>query len=136
MASKTEGKTLKEFEKQYEEKKNKDIQKLMDPYKFHKVGIIKATTFGRTAGSRFGAFGYMLDGTFGLTLEIIEETKGFPVSWTIPAEKCKEFFDGMNINEVKELIGKPVLLLSNTEAINYVELVLPHKELLKAWEKG
>ncbi len=132
---KGQGKTLKEFEKQHEEKKNKEWEKLIEPYKFRKVGIIKGTKFGRTAGTSFGAFAYCLDGTFGLTLNIIEETSGFPVSWVIPADKCKDFFDKADVNEVKELIGKPVLLLSNSEAINYVELVLPHKELLKAWKK-
>ena len=129
-----EGKTLNELEKQYEDKKKNKRKELIDSYKFHKVGITKGTNFGKTAGSRLGGFAYMLDGPFGLTLEIIEETDGFPVSWTIPAEKCKEFFDEMDITEAKELIGKPVLLMSNSEAINGVELVLPHKELLKVWE--
>lgn len=115
--------------------KEKDWQRLIGRYKFHKVGIIKSTKFGRTRGTSFGAFGHCLDGTFGLSLEIIEEDRGFAAAWAIPTEECKEFFDGMHIDEIKELIGKPVLLLSNNEALNGTERVLPHKELLRVWEK-
>ena len=103
-------------------------------YKFHKVGIIKKVEFGKSIGTMFGMYGHMMDGPFGLQLSIIEERTGFPNHWTVPVEECKKFFYEMNISEQEELIGKPVLCLSNTEVMNYIEEIIPHKMLLKVWE--
>ena len=112
----------------------KEWEILKETYKFQKVGIIKSVKFGASVGSIFGAFAWMMDGPFGLQLTIIEDEHGFPISWVVALDKWQEFFHEMGVNDDKELVGKPVLCLSNSEASNCVEKVVPHSKLLEVWK--
>ena len=134
--SKKKSEAVEKLKKQL--KKDQGIAKeweTRETYKFQRVGLIKEVRFGASPGSRFGAFVYMMDGPFGLQLTIIEEKHGFPILWTVDLDKCQDFFRAMGVNEDKDLIGKPVLCLSNSEAVNHAEKVIPHKSLLETWKE-
>ena len=108
------------------------IQKEIDSYKYKKVGIIKDISVGLLPGSVLGAFAVMHDGGFGVHLSILEVELGFPLSYRIPSDECEQFFKDMDVIWHRELKGKHVFLLSNSEAINSVEKVVPHTRLTEA----
>ena len=79
----------------------------------------------------FGAFARVHDGGFGLSISILDIEYGFPLGYQVPANEGELFFKMMGVIWHKELKGKHVLLLSNSEAINSVEKVVPHIRLIE-----
>lgn len=116
-------------------KKQDQLQKEIDKYKFHRVGIIKDVKFGLLPGTILGAFVTIHDGGFGMSLTILEVSHGFPINYTLSPTECEEFFKHMEVTWHTQLKGKHVLLLSNSDAINYVEKVVLHKDLMKEIEE-
>lgn len=128
-------KKQKKQEKKYKQKqKKKDpIQEAINKYKYKKVGIIKDVKFGFLVGTRFGAFAWMHDGGFGMSLSIIEVEHGFSNHFVITDPKQYEaFFRQFEVIWHNQLKGKYALLLSNTDAINSIEAVVPHKNLMES----
>lgn len=114
-------------------KKEARLQNEINKYSNKRVGIIKSVNIGLLPGSILGAFAVIHDGGFGLSITILEVEHGFPLNYRLTDPKeCEQFFKDMDVIWHTELKGKHVLLLSNSDAINSVEKVVPHTSLIKA----
>ena len=96
--------------------------------------MIKKVSCGLLVGSVLGAFGVVHDGGFGMHLTIIDED-GFSVGYSISSEKCGQFFSDMGVVWHEELIKKNVIMLNNNGAINSVEKIIPHYNIIIGLEK-
>lgn len=113
--------------------KEAQLRKEIDSYSNKRVGIIKGVKIGLLPGSVLGAFAVMHDGGFGLSITILEIEHGFPLNYRLTNPKeCEQFFKDMDVIWHTELKGKHVLLLSNSDVINSVEKVVPHKRLMES----
>lgn len=110
-------------------------QKSTSDYTNKRIGIIKDVRFGQLPGSMLGAFAVVHDGGFGMSLSIVDIQNLYPLSCSIKSGECEQFFKDAGVIWHEELKGKHVLLLSNSEAINSVDKVVPHKELIKLLEE-